>query len=128
MPRKAKRGPDGKRTPWYSKRAEEAHAKAQAAVRSVGYVRTDTGGTVVDYDALVGIYFNESGYTLRVTPGADGEAWYKCRIPGNSGEAYYLLVHKHKHAPDSSALVDLCEKIEQMWRGDLDPSPDVWKG
>lgn len=128
MPRKQKRGPDGRRTPWYSRKVEEAHAEAARSVRSVGYVRTHAGGTVVDYDALVGVYFEESCYQLRISPGRDGEAWYKCRIPADDGRYYYLLVHKGKHESHSAALVNLCEKIEEMWRGQLDPSPDIWKG
>lgn len=128
MPRKQKRGPDGQRTPWYSKGAEQAHATAVEQVRAVCYFRTDAGGRVVDCDALVGIYFQEPGYSLRITPCADGSAWYKCCIPGGDGKRYYLIVQRLKHQLHTTGLIDLCEKIQEMWNGTLKPSPDVWNG
>ena len=128
MPRKQKRGSDGKRTPWYSKGAEIAHATAVDQVRQVSGFDPLSGRTVVDCDALVGVYFQEPGYSLRITPGADGEAWYKCGIPGRDGSRYYLLVQRLKHELHSTALVNLCEKIQEVWNGTLKPSPDIWNG
>lgn len=128
MPRKAKRQADGTKTPWYSPKAEAAHDVAARAVRAVGVVVTDAGRTFVDTDALVGVYFTESGYTLRITPCADQSAWYKCGIPGKDGRKYYLLVQKQPQDLHTTALVNLCERIEEMWRGSLKPSPDTWKG
>lgn len=128
MPRKSKRDAQGKRTPWFSKKAEEAHQEAAATVRRIGIVTLDTGRTIVDCDALVGLYFAEEGYSLRIIHDKDGAAWYKCGITNRDGEKYYLLVSKHKSETHSTALLNLCEKIEEMWRGYLKPSPDTWKG
>lgn len=128
MPRKGKRQPDGTKTPWFSQKAEDAHAMAARQVRAMGVLTTVAGGTVVDFDALVGHYFTESGYTLRVSPCADLSAWYKCSIPGKDGRKYYLIVQKKPYELASAALVNLCEKIQEMWNGALKPSPDEWKG
>lgn len=127
MPRKAKRQPDGTRTPWFSQKQEDAHDVAARAVRSVGVVDSVAGRTFVDCDALVGIYFTERGYSLRIMPCADQSAWYKCGIAGTDDRKYYLLVQKKPHELHSTALLNLCEKIQEMWNGTLKPSPDVWK-
>ena len=101
---------------------------AARAVAAVSRVDPNAAWPAVDCDALVGYYFSERGYSLRIVHNADGSAWYKCGIVGSDGRKYYLLVEKQPHDLHTTALKNLCEKVEEMWRGTLKPSPDVWKG
>lgn len=126
MPRKTKRQPDGTRTPWFSEKAEDAHAMAARQVRAVGVIDTVAGRTIVDCDALVGVYFQERGYTLRIIHDSNGAAWYKCGLTVLDGRKYYLLVHKRSYELHTTALINLCEKVQEMWNGTLKPSPDIY--
>lgn len=127
MPRKAKRDAQGRKTPWYSPKAEAAHEVAASYVRSLCTVDYEPCRYLVDCDALMGHYFQETGYSFRAIYEQDGSAWYKCGITAPDGRKYYLLVKKKREDLHSTALINLCEKIEEMHRGSLKPSPDVWK-
>lgn len=128
MPRKQKRGPDGKKTPWFSQKAEAAHERAVTRVRSRCGLRQGAGSSDYPIDLLVREYFTIPGYTLRVVPSAENGGWVKCAFKDADGDRVYLLTSYPPHQEFSAGLVALCEKIEEMWAGDLKPSPDTWQG
>lgn len=127
MPRRSKRQADGSRTPWYSPAREAAHMEAAATVRRVGGWNSQSGWPALAVDALAYEYFERSGFTLRVKYDADGSAWFKCAIQGTDGQNYYLLCRKNKHEGYFTGFVNLCEKIEEMFRRLIKPSLDVYR-
>lgn len=128
MPRKGKRGPDGKPTPWYSKKAEEAHSRAAAQVCAQCSVGKNASGPVYSVDALVATYFSDPCHKLRVSPDAGNGWWIKCAISTITYPRHYLLVWAAQDSGITAGIVQLCEKVQEYLNGDLKPSPDNWHG
>lgn len=117
-------GPGG----WRSVRREQARPEVKRAVQLAAREgKREDGPAPAGTDNLLERYIYSKGGSYKVNPSGSDVLWHKFawRV---LGEPVYIVVRAARGQSTYSALVELCEQMEEVERGLRKPSPDRWNG
>lgn len=117
-------GPGG----WRSVRREQARPEVRRAVQSAARAgKSEDGPAPAGVENLLERYCWSKGGSYKVNPSGSDVLWHKFAWKVD-GAPVYIVVRAQRGQSVYSALVDLCEQMEEVERGLRKPSPDRWTG
>ena len=117
-------GPGG----WRSRRREERRPDVVAAVQAVAKRNVERLDPHPNWlGELLERYIYSKGGTFKINTSGPDTVWLKFGWRTAAGPVY-IVVRADRHQNTYSALLDLCEQMEEVERGLRRPSPDAWHG